>query len=364
LTGGSSVSATDRLSATATSSSSTVPAYGFTGLAVLASADEEEIASATTTDPLGSAALFNRISGTTTITSLGSATNRLKVVRFTGVLLLAHHATSLILPTSADITTAVGDTMVVTSDNAGNARVVAYQRADGSALSGVTLAGSQTLTNKTLTSPVLNTGLSGTAFLDEDDMTSDSASKAASQQSIKAYVDGDVTGRHTIVIPAGAMTAATTSGATPAQIEETTNKHNYPVLDFDASADEYACFSIPMPKGWDEGTVLFRVWWQTSGAVTTGVAWGLQGASMSDNVVIDTAYGTAVVVTDDGQGAANELLVSAESAAVTISGAPTEGDLSTFRIFRDVSDANDDLTQDARLIAVQLFYTTNASDDT
>jgi len=47
---------------------------------------------------------------------------------------------------------------------------------------------SQVLTNKTLTSPVLNTGVSGTAFLDEDDMNSDSATKLASQQSIKAYV--------------------------------------------------------------------------------------------------------------------------------------------------------------------------------
>ena len=50
------------------------------------------------------------------------------------------------------------------------------------------LTGSETLTNKTLTSPVLNTGVSGTAFLDEDDMASDSASKLASQQSIKAHV--------------------------------------------------------------------------------------------------------------------------------------------------------------------------------
>lgn len=53
---------------------------------------------------------------------------------------------------------------------------------------------SQTLTSKTLTSPVLNTGLSGTAFLDEDNMASDSATKAASQQSIKAYVDATVAG--------------------------------------------------------------------------------------------------------------------------------------------------------------------------
>ena len=55
-----------------------------------------------------------------------------------------------------------------------------------------TLAGSETLTNKTLTSPVLNTGISGTAFKDEDNMSSDSATAVASQQSIKAYVDSQV----------------------------------------------------------------------------------------------------------------------------------------------------------------------------
>ena len=53
-------------------------------------------------------------------------------------------------------------------------------------------AGTLTLTNKTLTSPVLNTGVSGTAVLDEDTMTSDSATQLATQQSIKAYVDTQV----------------------------------------------------------------------------------------------------------------------------------------------------------------------------
>jgi hypothetical protein len=46
----------------------------------------------------------------------------------------------------------------------------------------------KTLTAPTLTSPVLDTSLSGTAFLDEDTMASNAADKAASQQSIKAYV--------------------------------------------------------------------------------------------------------------------------------------------------------------------------------
>ena len=62
----------------------------------------------------------------------------------------------------------------------------------------VSLTGSETLTNKTLTAPVLtsavlNTAVSGSAVLDEDDLSSNSATKLATQQSIKAYVDSTVT---------------------------------------------------------------------------------------------------------------------------------------------------------------------------
>jgi len=61
-----------------------------------------------------------------------------------------------------------------------------------------TIDGTETFTNKTLTAPVItsgvfNTAISGTAFLDEDNMASDSATKLASQQSIKAYVDATIT---------------------------------------------------------------------------------------------------------------------------------------------------------------------------
>jgi hypothetical protein len=60
-----------------------------------------------------------------------------------------------------------------------------------------TLTGTQILTNKTLTTPtitsgVLNTGVSGTAIKDQDNMSSNSATHLATQQSIKAYVDAQI----------------------------------------------------------------------------------------------------------------------------------------------------------------------------
>ena len=50
----------------------------------------------------------------------------------------------------------------------------------------------KTFTTPTITSGVFNTGVSGSAVLDEDNMASDSATKLATQQSIKAYVDNQI----------------------------------------------------------------------------------------------------------------------------------------------------------------------------
>ncbi len=107
-----------------------IPAAGFgmTGIGVLGSATEASITSASTADLLGSAALFNLITGTVTITSLGTGANRFKIARFNGILTLTHNGTSLILPGGASITTADGDTMGVISDASSNVRVIWYQR--------------------------------------------------------------------------------------------------------------------------------------------------------------------------------------------------------------------------------------------
>jgi hypothetical protein len=169
-------------------------------------------------------------------------------------------------------------------------------------------------------------------------------------------------GKQTLYIPASAMLPSVTSGAAMAQLEAAGGQ-NYVVLDFDPNADEFVHFQAAFPKSWDEGTITYQVFWSSTATDTDGVAWALEGASRSDNEAITGTWGTAVVVTDDAQSAAAELYVTAESGAVTISGTPAVDDLCFFRLSRDVSDANDDMAEDARLIGIKLFYTTDAVND-
>ncbi len=106
---------------------------------------EATVASASTCDIGGATSDNVLITGTTGITSFGTGTAGVRrYLRFSGILTITHNATSLILPTAANITTAVGDSAIVECLSAGNWKVLVYQRQDGSALlgsgSGVTAA--------------------------------------------------------------------------------------------------------------------------------------------------------------------------------------------------------------------------------
>jgi hypothetical protein len=94
-----------------------------------------DIASATTTDIGAATGIYVHVTGTTTITGLGTvAAGTLRVVRFAGALTLTHNATSLILPTGANITTAANDVAMFESEGSGNWRCISYTRANGAAL--------------------------------------------------------------------------------------------------------------------------------------------------------------------------------------------------------------------------------------
>lgn len=95
-----------------------------------------DIASATTTDIGAATGTYVKVTGTTTITGLGTVqAGTRRIVEFTGILTLTHNGTSLILPTAANITTAAGDVATFVSLGSGNWKCVGYLRASGKSLS-------------------------------------------------------------------------------------------------------------------------------------------------------------------------------------------------------------------------------------
>jgi len=95
------------------------------------------IASAGTTDIGAATGNLIYVTGTTTITALGTIqAGTERVVIFTGILTLTYNAVSLLLPGAANITTAANDIATFRSLGSGNWICTSYQRANGTAVVG------------------------------------------------------------------------------------------------------------------------------------------------------------------------------------------------------------------------------------
>ena len=171
-------------------------------------------------------------------------------------------------------------------------------------------------------------------------------------------------GKETIFIPAAAMYPTTTNGcAALAQVEGTAGRPEIKALDFDPSSDENAQFTVAFPKSWNESTITFKAFFTVTGTDSGTVSWALSGVATADNDAIDVAFGTAVAPTAKAHsGTSGDINVTAESGNVTIAGSPSTDEMVFFNIMRDVSADNQ--TGDARLLGIQIFFTTDAANDT
>ena len=156
-------------------------------------------------------------------------------------------------------------------------------------------------------------------------------------------------------IPASAWIPKTTSGCGVDSRETTTNDQNFDELLFEsATSDEFADALVVMPSNYNNGTITARFYW-TAASGSGGVAWGIQGRAFANDDALDTAAGTAQLVTDT-LIAANDMHVTSATSACTIGGTPSSGTPIQFTIYRDVSDAGDDLAVDARLLGVEILF--------
>jgi hypothetical protein len=155
-------------------------------------------------------------------------------------------------------------------------------------------------------------------------------------------------------IPASAWIPKTTAGCGVDSRETTTNDQNFDELLFDTGSDEFADALVVMPSNYNNGTVTARFYW-TAASGSGGVAWGIQGRAFANDDALDTAAGTAQLVTDT-LIAANDMHITSATSAVTIGGTPAANTPIQFTIYRDVSDAGDDLAVDARLLGVEILF--------
>ena len=259
----------------------------------------------------------------------------------------------------------------------------------------VTLDGTQTLTNKTLTSPIIGTSILDTNSNELLKLTAtgsaineltlanaatgngpivSATSSADSNVDININPLGSgvlksgtaavkIAGTETIFIPAQAMFGTTTNGADAQAVETTATRPELKVLDFDASTAEYAQFAIAMPKSWNLGTVTYQGFWSPGNTNTGNCIFGLQGLATTEGDTADAVFGTAIEVTDAGIGTVEDVQMSAVSSAMTLAGSPADDDYCFFQLYRDAADGSDTFTGDARVLGIKLFYTTDAAND-
>lgn len=187
---------------------------------------------------------------------------------------------------------------------------------------------------------------------------------AARMVAAEAASAGSSIGKHAVWVAAGSITPSATGGcAALATIASASNQPDIQTLDFDATTQEYAQFSIHMPSSWNEGTITFKPVWSHAATTTNfGVVWDLQAVSVSDDDGIAVAFGTAQTSTDTG-GTTNDVYIGPESSAITVGGTPAAGDMVFFRLSRVTGNGSDTMAIDARLHGITVFMTTDAGTD-
>ena len=172
-----------------------------------------------------------------------------------------------------------------------------------------------------------------------------------------------IAGKETIWVPATAMYGSTTNGADAQQVETTALRPDLKVLDYDASTSEFAQFAVTFPKSWNGGTVTFIPTWSPSNTDTGNCIWSLSGLSVAEGETANTAFSGAQTSTDAGIGTVEDIQMGPVSSAITIAGTIADGNQVFFQLERDADNGSDTFTGDARLLGIQLFYTTDAAND-
>lgn len=228
------------------------------------------------------------------------------------------------------------------SDNA-NTTVKTQHNANWDVLDEAVLRTStDTLTNKTLTSPVLNGTLSGTG------VGTGATQVAAGNHSHSATASGlNWLGAGTWEFPAANFPQ-------PDKYASLTNWPALRVLRFDASTDETCYLAIRLPANTPVATITAKIVWFSNSATTGSVRWQLTYLSRADDEALDTAGTTGSV---GGAAPATAKQLQTDSISVTVTGIAA-GELLLLALNRDANGTSgtDDFAEDAYLVGVSLEF--------
>ena len=265
-----------------------------------------DIASAATLTP-GSDGNYFDVTGTTSITAIAPVGAGAEIMlQFDAALTLTHHATNLILPGAATITTAAGDHAIFREYASAGWRCAAYIR--GSDL------------------PSLQ-------------------------------------GARTIPLAARSWKPQRTNGCDAlALAESSTNDVMTEYLGFSDSIIQYAQTGFRLPKSVDHSAAISGEieWTEASGATLHDCVWQVEMQMQGAGDTIDSAWGAAVTATDTGTSGARRF---ASFTAVTPAGGPANRDRLLVRLARQATDGSDTLDVKANFIEMHLDLTINAGND-
>jgi len=300
---------------------------GITGL--INEAQGSNIASASTINLTTATGNYVHITGTTTITAITLAQGAERTIVFDDVLTFTNGA-SLILPSSANIITAAGDTAKVRGEAAGVVRCVDYTRADGTAIVAPAATSGQLLgafRNLQLSA----TGLSANVTVTVDEIVvEDSSNVYKTLRTVSLTIAGTTTGANALdtgtiatstwysvwVIYNGTTTAGllSTSATSPTMPSGYTYKARIGWIRTDSTANKY-------PLGFTQygRKVQYRVGAGTNVTAYPTMASGSQGSVNTPTWVAvgvsPFAPSTAanIVVTASGGGTTSIILIAPNS---------------------------------------------------
>ena len=174
-----------------------------------------DVASATALPVIADGNYFD-VTGTATVTSIDTvAIGAAITLQFSGILILTHHATNLILPTAANITTQAGDVVKFVEYAAADWRCVSYERADGTALVGGAGGGDVTGPGSAVDENIAVFN-STTGKIIKDGLINKSAIVANTAKTTNATHTGEVTGSGVLTVDPTAISnkSSVTAAAT------------------------------------------------------------------------------------------------------------------------------------------------------